>query len=120
MCQIKTSSSGLSPEQGRQSPPNAITVAGNFGVNLSSHYAQNTSRDQITKSDIVFLMDGPNYDSFKRRFPEYLNKTFFLGTMGRNEQYAIPDPFGGDIKEFEQTYEKISNLIRKVASHITS
>lgn len=104
-------SAGIQTEDGKQSPPEAVTVAAEHGVSLEDHGATETTVELLRWSDIIFIKDISNYILLRRRFGDWEDKTYFLGALLPADEYEIRDPYGGDIDGYRSLYADVVEAV---------
>ena len=97
-----------------------IAVARTFGMDLSGHRSQPTTKDLLDWADIVFVMDFTNEATLLERFPDSRRKVLLLGQFGGpvGKSIEIQDPFDGTNADLEQTYQRIKLATRDVGAAI--
>lgn len=102
-------SRGLIAMPGRKASDTAVKIAGEFGVDLSSHISQAVLRPDIERAGLVLVMEPAQRQHLIRMNPSSTGKIFMLSqpTHGR----AIPDPVGQDEDVFRAVYDEISDHI---------
>lgn len=108
---VTVESAGFVRKPDRPSPDGAVRAASEYGVDLSEHRSTVLDAAQVSRSDVVFLMDAYNYDAMKRRFPDALGKTYFLKAIGDAPGFEIVDPHGADDETFRRVYGEIAGAI---------
>lgn len=103
---LETESAGLQSEAMKLSPVYAIEAARAFGIDLNMHTSQFILDKDISKFDVIFIMDVSNYLKIKTLLPHYRKKIFFL-----NPEKEIRDPFGKDLDYFKDCYWEIARVI---------
>ncbi len=109
---------GLESKPPRASPDQVIAAAGTFGLDLSAHRSQPTTRDLLDWADVVFVMDFSNEATLLERFPDVGPKVLLLGQFGRpaGASIEIQDPYGGTQADIERTYRRIERAIEQVGA----
>ncbi len=107
---IEVSSSGISNEEdGNDIYPPAKRVLREHGIAFSRHSAHRISESEFRSFDIVYALDGSNYQSLVRRFGS-TDKIRML--LGRD----VDDPwYTGD---FETAYRYISQGCRNIVKEL--
>jgi protein-tyrosine phosphatase len=110
---IRVSSVGLLPASGRSSPDAAIEAAAARNIDLSLHRSRVLSEQDLRSYDIIFVFDVDQFRAIKRlaKQQQMTRKVFFLGSLDIHQSLAIADPYGKDLRNFEETYDKIARLI---------
>ncbi|MEW6615606.1 MAG: low molecular weight phosphotyrosine protein phosphatase [Thermodesulfobacteriota bacterium] len=121
---IKVHSAGVSATSGRPSPPDAIRVAGNLGVDISEHLSRPISTPMIEEADIILVMSLFHIEVILGMNPESENKLKLLGNFstfyGDGEETEIPDPYGLTSFHYRSSFniirDCIYNLYKKLIS----
>ncbi|XVH32783.1 low molecular weight phosphatase family protein [Haloferacaceae archaeon DSL9] len=119
LAEVTVESAGFISREDRPSPGNAVDVAREYGVDLSTHRSATVTDEQLRRSDAVFLMDIKNWRLFSERFDGHENVYFLksLGTGDRNA-FEIADPDGEDTAAFRRAYgDIVESIDRLVASY---
>ncbi len=82
-----------------------------------NHQAKQISDEDCISSDLVLTMTQAQAD-FIRNLGE-CTEVYTLSEYA-GEEGEVPDPFGGSLFEYEQTFEHLDYLIRKVLKRIES
>jgi len=96
-----------------QSPTLAIEAAKKFGVDLSKHRLKRITREITHKSGVIFVMDWENYEHMLRLFGAR-NKVFLLGIFGDRIPIEIPDPIGGELSQYVESFNYIAECINNL------
>lgn len=112
-------SAGLGRKEGRESPAAAVEVGRYFDVDLSGHRSMLASQELLDDSDVVFVMDYNNYHTVTRRYPDAVDRTFFLRPFADGEA-VIGDPYGSSSGRFEAVYGTIADAVDAVAKVIVN
>ncbi|MEA5115729.1 MAG: hypothetical protein VB050_17060 [Geobacteraceae bacterium] len=67
---VRIESCGLDVDQGGYSPPEAVRVAGDFGVDLASHHAKGLSSCNLQEADLIVAMEYGQYLRLRGLYPE--------------------------------------------------
>jgi len=76
----------------------AISVMGDYGVDLMSHLAKSITDVAISDFDHVIAMDSDVFDSVIKTYPDMEDRTI---------QWQIEDPFYGTVKTYRKCAEEI-------------
>jgi protein-tyrosine-phosphatase len=107
---IQVDSCGYIQQDGRESPPEAISTAKKFGVDLSDHRAHQVTDEMIRNSDMIVVFDESNFRMISQRYSACKSKLWFLSEICPALPVSIEDPFRKEDKDFEQAYSRISLL----------
>lgn len=101
---------------GRPSPPAALEVAADHGVDLTGHRSRILTPDAIEAAGAIFVMTQPQRTALVERYSAPSARVFLLGDFdpGRIDTRAIRDPIeqSGDV--FESVYDRIDRCIDTV------
>lgn len=115
---VTVKSAGFVRTEERSSPDSAVRAAAEYGVDLSEHRSACLTAEELSQSDVVFLMDAYNYDAMKRRFPRATDKTYFLNAVGPTDEFEIVDPHGSDLETFHRVYGQIADAVDRAADEM--
>ncbi|WP_423744180.1 low molecular weight phosphotyrosine protein phosphatase (plasmid) [Haladaptatus sp. SPP-AMP-3] len=104
-------SAGFIEKEGRSSPDAAVTVASEFGVDLTDHRSQCVDEGLLRESDLVLLMDAWNYWYLKRNHPDSLGKACFVRSFDASPEYEIEDPYDADEDTFRRVYGEVTDAV---------
>ena len=111
---VRVESAGVFAVEGEGSSSEAIIVMKKYGVDMLSHHSQPINTELLEKSDLILTMT----EGHKMLLSEYAgDKTYTLSEFA-GEDGDIPDPYGGDVKEYEECAERLNFLLKKVAEKL--
>ena len=110
---LRVCSAGLHAIPGRAADPRGVTVAREYGLDLSAHYASALYAETVGKSDLLLVMDYQNAADAVWRFPDDKRKVVLLGRFDPEwaRDPVIPDPYGGDIEEVRSSYARVAAAV---------
>ena len=94
-------------------PPatNAVkTVRDKFGVNISSHRSRSVNDVHIEDFDYIIPMADDIHDDLKKSFPSLGEKLL--------PSWGIDDPYGGDLRTYEETAAKIQKHVKELSVYL--
>jgi protein-tyrosine-phosphatase len=91
-------SAGIDSEASGGANFRAISVMGEYGVDLMKHLAKSITDVAISDFDLVIAMDSNLFDSVIKAYPEMRDRTI---------QWQIEDPFYGTVKTYRRCAEEI-------------
>jgi protein-tyrosine-phosphatase len=91
-------SAGIDSETSGGANFRAISVMGEYGVDLMSHLAKSITDVAISDFDHVIAMDSDVFDSVIKTYPDMEDRTI---------QWQIEDPFYGTVKTYRKCAEEI-------------
>jgi len=107
---VRIESCGLDVDQGGYSPPEAVRVAGDFGVDLASHHAKGLSSCNLQGADLIIAMEYCQYLRLRDLYP---GKEACICLLRQFAPWParifcnIDDPFGLGDKAFRKCYRQM-------------
>ncbi len=118
---IFVSSCGTSAITGDISTQNAIMVMKKYGVDLVKHRATSMFEIDVENYDLILCMTQSHKFNFLANFPKMNGKVFTLKeyVYGNDEKDVnISDPWGYDIKVYDDCASEIVNCVDKLLEKI--
>lgn len=100
---IRIESAGLFANEGDPASQQAIEAVKKYDIDLSSHKAKQLTPDLISQSDLIVTMTEAHKLILQDMAADKTRTLCELADM----EGDIPDPFGGDEKEYEETADKL-------------
>ncbi len=113
-------SAGLNANPGHPIHPLAALAAEEFGLSLHGHKARLLTAGMVADADAIFIMDYQNLAQLLARFPEAVQKSFFLGAYANRQvrSMQIRDPYYRRNGEIRPCYETINGCIRNLVETV--
>lgn len=94
---------------GRSPDPRAVACARGHGVDISGQRARQLLAADFEEYDLILCADGDNLRDAQALAPAGLaaRAVLWLPWAGINDSDVIPDPYYGDIKDFEHSWALI-------------
>ncbi|MBR3628294.1 MAG: hypothetical protein IKN42_05565 [Elusimicrobia bacterium] len=80
-------------------------------INFSGHTPTQYSKQDLSSSDLIFVMTQEQYDEITDRYAEFSDKIYLLGEFISNKTRDIDDPISLVGKAFEKSADNLKNLI---------
>lgn len=118
---IEVRSAGIAASPGTPPTEETVKVMDEEGVDVSSHTAEEVTKDMIADADLILVMDAAHKGEVIRRDPAAASKTFLLkeyaypGKIDNPEMYGIADPIGWGIDYYRHTRGVIEKEIERIA-----
>lgn len=118
---IAFASAGISTRAGSQPPPEAQQGAATFGVSLDAHRPTLLTRELAEKYDLLVVMESQQADVLRAKFPHLANRVQLLSLYDARaatgvDRCIIADPFGLDVRAFEDCYMRIDRAVTALLS----
>jgi len=117
---IVRSAGFVGPERG--SPTQAVQVAGESGVDLSSHHSAIVTSDMLGKTDLIVVMSSDQANDIRWRGAPSQVPVLILGDLDPNpiDGRTIFDPWRGDETVFRSSYGRIVRCVYELSRILTS
>ena len=123
---INVSSAGLSAFEGQRANEKAIDVLKNKGIDIKNHRSRQLTEEIIKTSDLILTMTDSHKKLITNILPEYLHKIYTLKEYALkvnnesrdNANLDIDDPYGMDMKTYEETSNEITEQLVKIIKAI--
>lgn len=115
---IEVSSAGTAAATGEPASEGGYLVGLERGLDLSSHCARPLTRELVAESDLILGMSEHHVS--RARALGAGDKAHLLGEYAgrKREEAEVPDPFGGDLEDYRQTYEQLMELMPGVVDRM--
>ncbi|MBK1895895.1 low molecular weight protein-tyrosine-phosphatase [Chryseobacterium paridis] len=111
----------ISMHEGEHPDKRAIKTAANHGIDISKQRSRPITRKDFENFDLIYCMDIDIYGDVvsKTHSEEERQKVFlFLEAAGNHENAEVPDPYWGDMNDFEDVYQLLDNACNIIRNQI--
>ncbi len=111
----------ISLHEGEQPDKRAIRTAANHGIDISKQVSRPITKADFESFDHIYCMDIDVYEDVisKANNEEQRNKiSLFLEALGDHENAEVPDPYWGDMKDFEDVFQLLDKGCDKIAEQL--
>jgi protein-tyrosine phosphatase len=87
-----------------------IQTAAKHGTALEFLRARQFTSKDFKNFDLILVMDQSNYENVVKLAPNKIDKqkvAYFLEYLYPNQKAAVPDPYYGTLKDFEEVYQLV-------------
>lgn len=107
---ITVCSAGTAPWDGAPASEGSYLVSLEHGLDLSSHRARQLTTDIVADAELILGMSAGHVERAIQLGGA--GKTFLLGAYAGEppEDAEVADPFGGEIEEYRETYDRLVSL----------
>lgn len=105
---------------GSQPDHRTVKVCRDRGITIQ-HAARIFSADDFHRFDHVIAMDPSNYENLRKLQPANAKGKLSLmrsRDLQRGHANDIPDPYYGDLKDFEEVYELLTKCIHELTAEL--
>lgn len=98
----------ISMHEGEHPDKRAVQTAANHGINISDQRSRPITKDDFDTFDKIYCMDIDVMADVvsKAQNEEQRQKiSLFLEALGDYENAEVPDPYWGDMKNFEEVFQ---------------
>jgi protein-tyrosine-phosphatase/predicted ATP-grasp superfamily ATP-dependent carboligase len=81
-----------------------------YSMNMSDHRSRYLKESDLLEADIVFYFDNENFYDIKKRFPNQINKVYFIGCLTQ-DIVTVKDPFNGTNNDYKKVASQISSIL---------
>lgn len=120
LADVEVSSAGTSAWDGSPASDGALLVALERGLDLSSHRAQQLTRELVQSHDVVLVMGPHHLERAEALGGEGRTHLLSAYAAGTSSGRAINDPFGGDLGQYRETLAELQSEIRRVFDRLTA
>ena len=115
---VQIGSAGMQACAGESASTHAIEVLKEHYVDISRHRSRRIRAELMADADWIIPMTQAQQEALGRLFPQYVDKTRFLGDWGDQKRDVI-DPYGGSLNIYRQTAYEIRELLSTLKGHLT-
>ncbi len=119
---VEVYSCGISADDGDIPTENAVEVMKEYEIDLKKHRATNIYNSNIKNMDLILCATMSHKLAVQRIYPELANKIFtlkeYVGIKDEIYGVDIKDPWGYNLKTYENCAKEISECLEKLISKI--
>lgn len=115
---LVVSSAGTGAWDGAPASEGAYLVGLEHGLDLSAHRARLLSPELAESADLILTMSRSHRQRALGVTPE--EKVHVLGEYAgfTGESAEVPDPYGGDIADYRETYHRLEQMLEAVVGRL--
>lgn len=111
----------ISMHEGEHPDKRAIKTAANHGIDISKQRSRPITNTDFENFDKIYCMDIDIYGDVisKTKNEEQRQKVFlFLEAAGNHKEAEVPDPYWGDMSDFENVYQLLDMACSAISDQI--
>ncbi|WP_419868118.1 low molecular weight protein-tyrosine-phosphatase [Chryseobacterium sp. CT-SW4] len=113
----------ISQHEGEHPDKRAVKTAANHGIDISKQRSRPITQADIENFDKIYCMDIDIYEDVisKAKNEEQRQKiSLFLTAAGEHKTAEVPDPYWGDMKDFEEVFQLLDKGCEAIAAQLKS
>ena len=110
--EFSISSAGTWTAFGQPVTADALAIARNHGLDLSSHRSRPVSTPLLTGSDLILVMAANHQEAIRQEFPGVADRVHLLSKAAGLAPFDVPDPYTSD-EPPELVAQEIMDMIDK-------
>lgn len=114
---VQVSSAGIEAWDGTEASSYALEVLKEHNVDLSRHRSRKINSELLAEADWIIPMTQAQEKVLRRNFPQYEQKTKYLGDWGEYKR-DVHDPWSGSLEVYRQTAREIAELLNALKDHL--
>ena len=106
---------------GSKPDPRAIGIAKKNNIDISSFRARKFERSDFINFDKIYVMDKNNYYDIidLEENKDQTSKVILITDVIDSDSF-VPDPYYGDLADFEKVFNLLEKICQKIANQIES
>ncbi|KXH81324.1 low molecular weight protein-tyrosine-phosphatase [Chryseobacterium kwangjuense] len=113
----------ISMHEGEHPDKRAVQTAANHGIKISNQRSRPITKADFDTFDKIYCMDidvMADVVSKTRNEEQRQKVSLFLEVLGDHENAEVPDPYWGDMKNFEEVFQLLDRGCDAIKSQILS
>ncbi|PWN62573.1 low molecular weight protein-tyrosine-phosphatase [Chryseobacterium viscerum] len=118
---VVDSAGTISLHEGEHPDKRAVKAAANHHIDISKQRSRPITKADFKTFDRIYCMDASVYREVASRAEnkeEQLKVSLFLEAAGEYDNTEVPDPYWGDMKDFEHVFQLLDEGCEKIAAHL--
>lgn len=118
---VVDSAGTISMHEGEHPDKRAVKTAANHNIDISKQRSRPITRKDFETFDKIYCMDIDVFEDVvsKTRNEEERQKVFlFLEILGDHENAEVPDPYWGDMSDFEKVFQLLDKGCNAIKNQI--
>lgn len=116
---LEVCSAGISTVDGMLPSAHSIEALEKVGIDINSYRSTALTQQLVDQAFAIFAMDTTHIDAMKARFDNLPKRLFRVLDMAENaEDKNVPDPYGGNLREYLQVRDEIASAIGGILKYL--
>jgi len=116
---IKVYSAGVHAFDDGDMSEHAKTVLAKYDIDAADFSVKRLDAEHVEKADLVLCVTKGHVAAVRAFFPKVMEKVHLLGSFA-SDGIDVSDPFGMGVKEYEECFWQLKDLIEKALPKIIS
>ncbi|HZW63015.1 MAG TPA: low molecular weight protein-tyrosine-phosphatase [Flavobacteriaceae bacterium] len=102
--------------------PRSIKIGEKYGIDISHLRGRQFTVADFDTFDIIYVMDESNYQhvvKLSRSDTDIRKVKFILDEIYPNQNYNVPDPYHGNLHQFDAMYKMLDEACEAIASKLS-
>ena len=112
-------SAGTWAINGEMAAKNARQALANRGLDIIQHRSRTVTADMLASYDLILTMEPGHKEALKIEFPFLAGRVYLLSEM-EGQVFPVEDCYGSSLKAYEETAEKIDQILERGMAKIIS
>lgn len=111
----------ISMHEGQKADKRSIKVAANHHVDINEHRSRPISAEDFENFDRIYCMDLHNQEdalSMAKNDEQRAKVSLILDVLNSGKSNEVPDPYWGDLSDFENVYQMLDEACDVIAKEI--
>lgn len=110
----------ISMHEGEHPDKRAVKTAANHGIDISKQQSRPITSSDFEHFDLIYCMDCKVYQDVISKAPHEQKQkiSLFLEAEGNSADTEVPDPYWGDMKDFEHVFQLLDNRCNTIAQQL--
>lgn len=118
---IVDSAGTISMHQGEKADKRSIKIAQNHNIDINDHRSRPIIEEDFVEFDHIYCMDAKNMEdaiSMAKTEEQRKKISLILEAENNNQSAEVPDPYWGDLSDFENVYHMLDKACDRIAQKI--
>lgn len=111
----------IAMHEGEAPDRRAIKTSANHGIDISRQKSRPIRKSDFEKFDLIYCMDQKNFKEvvLMAENDEHRQKVhLFLEQAGQDQHSEVPDPYWGDLNDFENVFELLDRACNQISHQL--
>ncbi|MBW7674037.1 low molecular weight protein-tyrosine-phosphatase [Chryseobacterium chendengshani] len=111
----------ISMHEGETPDKRAVQTAANHGIDISKQKSRPIRISDLDYFDKIYCMDLKNYEdviSMTQSEEQRQKVRLFLEEAGNHQNIEVPDPYWGEMSDFENVFQLLDNACNKISHQL--